>query len=363
MPIVAPELQRGGEEVMPYLAGKNDKNDFALDMLSSGGSIGMIETDQEFRKKKIAVTIHERPRLILDYMLKDSDSGAFKRQTFKNYLGAGATADEGRIALWQCREEAYGNNQPVDYLILMRIETNGQVIKVSFETIGVEDISDAALRRTVIDALLQSKGKHAIRAKIDSGSRFTLIPAEYGQTIFTFQGSVGVNEELSLVDKSSANQFSAFTDHSQHTSIFLKQVCKSLHNIVCDIEKNFSRPGVIDERRRDEFKKGDLINPLPLSDQETDMLKSLRSTEEEVIQGASRVAGTVKDSVEKFLLYQDDGLWGMASAVVHTSAANLTAQLWVLDTYEAVRAHKENHGNLPRKVWKKIGGTRGQQYR
>ena len=384
---------------------------------------GIIVADQDLRSIKYAmsVTIHDKAESILDFLLTDDSSCRdFRRQTFRiaNQNQSRSNVDT-RVAIWQCtdprgkttveckcasrrderqrfcrrciylRLDTIITNTTSNYsntliyfiasdLILMKISSD-QKVSISLESIDVEQTGDCELIMAAEDILSRSKGQ-IIRAKINRGC-FTLTPMEYGQTILSFQGNIGVldvltqTDELKAIDdgfrsrtallpKSSVTLLNkSSVAHGMMEGDLLRQICKSLYNVASKIEKKFSQPNIIDGRMRDEFKNGNLKNLSPLSGQERDMLKSLKTTEDMVRQGARRVARKITDRVEKFLIYQGDEVWGMTSTIVHTSAEDLFAHIWIIDTCKSAKQHRENNGNLPRKVWKKVGGNRGQQYR
>ncbi|GMH92018.1 hypothetical protein TrST_g565 [Triparma strigata] len=82
---------------------------------------------------------------------------------------------------------------------------------------------------------------------------------------------------------------------------------------------------------------------------------------EDVASRAKRIAGTVNDSVEKFL-YRAEGearVWVLAVAKLDIAPVNFFTELWLLDTY-AKKA--ENKKLAVHKVIKDLDGTRGVQY-
>ncbi|GMH82652.1 hypothetical protein TrST_g12211 [Triparma strigata] len=76
---------------------------------------------------------------------------------------------------------------------------------------------------------------------------------------------------------------------------------------------------------------------------------------------AKRIAGTVNDSVEKFLYKPEGGgaVWGRTLGVMDTSVDEMFAELWLLDTFSKTL---ENSNSTIRKVWNSLDGTRGLQY-
>ena len=82
---------------------------------------------------------------------------------------------------------------------------------------------------------------------------------------------------------------------------------------------------------------------------------------EDIFSKAKRIAGTVSESVEKFLYKPEGGgdVVGMTVAKVDVSAVSLFAHLWLLDTYAKKAGSKDRK---IRKVWNNLDGTRGLQF-
>ena len=235
-------------------------------------------------------------------------------------------------------------------------------ITVTCDSIEVGDISDAVLREKIAHILLRRK-VGTVRAKI-FGS-FTFNAAEYGQTKLAFSANVGCHDKTEDAENEEHNDRATvrrtlFTSHEVDS---LKLICNSLYACVLHMKKKFNQPNVIDNRRREYFRMGELRNPHPLTEQELGMLASLKASEDEVRQGARRVAGTLKDPVEKFLLFKSSRILSMTRTRIDASAERLFTQLWVIDTYERNKLHTANNGvNFPYKLWRNIDNTRSQQY-
>lgn len=84
---------------------------------------------------------------------------------------------------------------------------------------------------------------------------------------------------------------------------------------------------------------------------------------EDVASRAKRIAGTVNESVEKFLYRAEGGeaALGMSVAKIDVSAVTMFTELWLLDTY-AHKALNKKEGRYINEVWNNLDGTRGIQY-
>ena len=326
-------------------------------------SNGILVVDKDVTDYAIAVVIHDGPTRVLDYLFSDVDKGNFKRHTI--HTSFDKQQQERRVVFWQCGESY--TSQTVSFLLLVRTSVVDSAITISIDSIDVSELSEAEGRLSLL-RLMASIGRRDrvnVMAKINRG-RLTLAPHEHGQTFLSFGGIIAINEKgrkAEAQEPIARTTTNVLFGQSRAGTDFLRLACKSIYDIVHGTEKNFSQPEVIDARNVDKFASGELVAPQSLSEQETEMLNSMRSTEEEVRKGARRVAGTARDPIEKFLLLKDDGVWGLTSTTIDVSAKELFTRLWVLDTYEKVKQHKENNGSLPREVLKNIAGTRGQQYR
>ena len=91
--------------------------------------------------------------------------------------------------------------------------------------------------------------------------------------------------------------------------------------------KRFKKEGVIDERRKTDFIENGIPNAPPLTEAEEDLIAKLMSEVE--VMKAKRIAGTVNDSVEKFLNRDGKGgaAWGMTVSKMDVDAITLFTEV------------------------------------
>jgi len=124
--------------------------------------------------------------------------------------------------------------------------------------------------------------------------------------------------------------------------------------------ERFKKEHVIDERRKEDFIENRIANAPPLTGDEKKMIKESMELVEDVASRAKRVAGTVSESVEKFLYRDGEGgaAVGMTVAKMDVAAVVLFTELWLLDTY----ARKAENKNVKIREVNDLNGTRGLQY-
>ena len=89
----------------------------------------------------------------------------------------------------------------------------------------------------------------------------------------------------------------------------------------------FKKEGVIDARRKTDFVENGIPNAPPLTGDEQKMIAKLIGEVE--VMKAKRIAGTVNDSVEKFLHQDGEGgaAWGMTVAKMDVAATTLFTEV------------------------------------
>ena len=125
----------------------------------------------------------------------------------------------------------------------------------------------------------------------------------------------------------------------------------------------FEKEEEMDRRRLKHF-QDNIDNAPPLTLVESAIVKTMLQTRKEVDLNAKRMAGSINDSVEKFLWWRDGehSGWGKSKCRIDTSAEELFTNLWVLPTYKNENDHRDHNGNLPRVVWENVDGNRSLQH-
>ena len=124
--------------------------------------------------------------------------------------------------------------------------------------------------------------------------------------------------------------------------------------------ERFKKEDTIDARRKADFIENGIPNAPPLTGYEQEMIEESMKLVEDVTPRAKRIAGTVNESVEKFLYRDGEGgaAVGMTVAKIDVDAATLFTELWLLDTY----ARKAENKNVKIREVNYLDGTRGLQY-
>ena len=86
----------------------------------------------------------------------------------------------------------------------------------------------------------------------------------------------------------------------------------------------FKKEEVIDARRKADFIKNGIPNAPPLTGDEKKMIEEAMELVKDVASRAKRIAGTVNDSVEKFLYRDGEGGAGMGMTVAKMAATICT---------------------------------------
>ena len=130
--------------------------------------------------------------------------------------------------------------------------------------------------------------------------------------------------------------------------------------IVALLYERFKKEDVIDARRTETFIEN-IDNAPPLTEGERKQIAETMKLVEEVSSKSKRVAGTVGDSVEKFLHKPEGGgsIVGLTVAKMDVSAERFFSELWLLDTYAKKAGFKDRK---IREVWNNLDGTRGLQF-
>ena len=107
----------------------------------------------------------------------------------------------------------------------------------------------------------------------------------------------------------------------------------------------FKKEDVIDARRKADFVENGIPNAPPLTRDESNQIrKSMELVKE--LSKAKRIAGTVKDSVEKYLHHpgQVEAGWGMSVTKIDAPAVVLFTELWLHNTYARKNAGEALQG-------------------
>ena len=159
------------------------------------------------------------------------------------------------------------------------------------------------------------------------GGTITLRPLPFGQTFFNFSAAevyARGGQKDDIVKKTSKmmskgkNFIGAKADASE-----------LLNKIVALFYERFKNEDVIDARRKADFVKNGIPNAPPLTVDEQKMIEESLELVEDVASRAKRIAGTVNESVEKFLHHSpgEGAAWGMTVAKMDLSAVTLFAEV------------------------------------
>jgi len=290
---------------------------------------------------RFSVDIHEEPQAFLKALLGDHPKVVAKR-LFQKVLEEG-------VLYWSFMA---GNNKSCDLLLRLCVERQDE--EEIF--IRVTAVEEEELYSSLPNA--HSTAAKNLRLLLKEGT-IVLQPLPFGQTSFTFMAQVDVGDLSSVSVSSAASKDPAVKkigarggDAAKGHELFYK-----LATMFYD---RFKKEDVIDEKRKADFVKNKILNAPPLTVGEQKLIKDSVNLVEELASRAKRIAGTVNDSVEKFLHHAEGGggAVGMTVAKIDVAAVYLFTELWLIDTY----ARKAEAKNRIRRVWNDLDGTRGLQH-
>ena len=130
-------------------------------------------------KSHVGIVVHDEPIEVLNFLLKDSKTGIFRRETLRN---------EGnrKIVFWQ--HYIKGGTTAIEYLLSMKVVSEEEN---SSHTIEVKSIKEKELPKGVWKKLqtVHRGSQRVQRAKVDGALKMQL---EHGQTALTFVGRLEV---------------------------------------------------------------------------------------------------------------------------------------------------------------------------
>ena len=170
---------------------------------------------------------------------------------------------------------------------------------------------------------------------------------EFKQSQVVFAGTLAAEEVPGMVTGSSG----------MHSSYL------SFKDILCEIEKHFNKPDVIDKIRKDSFVNEAMPNAPPLTEAEEEKMRGVGSLQQALLEKGKRVKGTLKEGIDKYLWTEEGKHWGAFTVTLDRSARGVMAEKLELDSYANSRNHQSSHHHsLPRTVVKNVDGTRSLYY-
>ncbi|GMH77977.1 hypothetical protein TL16_g07607 [Triparma laevis f. inornata] len=320
-----------------------------------------------------SVKIHDDPKPFLQALITDhTPEGKLLHQKVLE------DDDSGIIVYWSFLADKM--KASCDLLLRLNIEEDGDEIRI-----GVISVDEQDLEATLpFDTHPTSTKK--LRLFLNDGM-IVLRPLEFNQTSFMFTAIAKIGEvkreaasngslgfHMSVIGGqrySNGNGLNIITTAAARASAVRKKkmgingaesakVGRLFSKLADLFYDRFKKEVVIDERRKEDFVKKIDSAPTLTEDEKIIILESMKLVEEASTK-AKRIAGTVKESVEKFLHKPEGGGagWAMSVARIDVPAEILLANLWFLDTYENKTYHKDT---TICECWNNIDGTRGLQY-
>ncbi|GMI16546.1 hypothetical protein TrLO_g10802 [Triparma laevis f. longispina] len=305
--------------------------------------------------------IHEVPTTLFS-AITSSQNNASKKRLFQEVLHD-VTPAKGAIVYWSYMIDS---TKFCDFLLSLKVMKKAEdeiVIKVA--SVDEEELEDTTLPSphpiaTKSYRLLLNDGLIALR------------PLPIGQTSFTFTAQVVLAEKVEKAQGFMRLTLSKTGDASRVTNKIKSSLSSrksrgfgetlKADDLFCRIAtffyNRFEQEKVMDQRMKEDFIKN-IGNAPKLTEGEQGLIAQAMEVVRELSK-AKRIAGTVTDSVEKFLYHPAGGaVWAKTRAIIDVSPMKLFAELWLLDTYELKAEMK--HMSV-RRIFKNIDGTRSQQY-
>ncbi|GMH88310.1 hypothetical protein TrST_g6939 [Triparma strigata] len=281
---------------------------FGANVLSQNTTINNCRSD---------VTIHEEMEAFLEALLGD--------QTKLGTMLFQKVVEEGVTYYW-----SFMVNTTIccDLLLRMHVvrqDRDGAVVRV--ESIEEEELESASIPNP------HSTASKKFRLLLKDGT-IVLRPLQFGQTSFTFMTQVDIGEvtkDAVVASSVSALGSTAVADESSSKGAAVKKLgagseAAKGNKLFCKLAKmfydRFKKEEVIDARRKADFVENGIPNAPPLTGDEQKMIKESMKLVEDVASRAKRIAGTVNESVEKFLYRADSGdaAVGLAVAKIDVTA-------------------------------------------
>ncbi|GMH97173.1 hypothetical protein TrVE_jg7850 [Triparma verrucosa] len=251
------------------------------------------------------VTIHEKMEAFLEALL--GDRSEVDKALFQEVLEEGVSYWSFMITI----------TKSCDLLLRMRVERQDEdKVVVKVESVEEEELEATSLPNP------HSTATKKLWLLLEEGT-IVLRPLPFGQTLFTFKAQVDVGEVTKDAIIASPSSFRKSTTRTRPTTAAsipsaisgvtssrgaaLKRLgagdeADKANKLFCRLAEmfyeRFKKEDVIDERRKADFIENGIPNAPPLTGDEQKMIKE---SMELVASRAKRIAGTVNESVEKFL--------------------------------------------------------------
>ena len=146
------------------------------------------------KRAHVGIVVHDEPIEVLNFLLEDSKTGIFRRETLRN---------EGnrKIVFWQ--HYIKGGTTAIEYLLSIKVVSEEGN---SSHTIEVKSITEKELPKGVWKKLqtVHRGSQKFQRAKVDGALKMQ--DFEYGQAALTFAGRVEVEEvEVEIEEETTIN--------------------------------------------------------------------------------------------------------------------------------------------------------------
>ncbi|GMI48438.1 hypothetical protein TrCOL_g6642 [Triparma columacea] len=256
-------------------------------LVERGAVEGIIEQSWDTKRANVGVVVHDEQQLVLDYIFTDCNSGVFRRDTIHEERGE-------KVVLWQ--HLFLKGTTIVEYLLKIRAvrnEGSGQCVEIMSED------ENGLPKEAKTNLAKITRSKNAQRARVDGEIR--LAAYEHGQTALTLVGTMEAKEMRS-------------EGRGDVNTVYM-----SIKGIMEEIEKNFHKPDVVDERSQKHFVEEIIPSPPPLTVEEENMLDGVGGLENMLYEKGKRVKGTLKEEVDKFLWREGDKVWAAFGVTVDKS--------------------------------------------
>ncbi|GMH90953.1 hypothetical protein TL16_g11919 [Triparma laevis f. inornata] len=244
-----------------------------------------------------------------------------------------------------------------------RLRLNNGVMKVedlefgqsSFTFMAEVELLEVDIDETTFAPSISSKVASMIRKGVSFSNRMSGIKGQKSSKLFIRKSTSKLAQKESFSSR--------FGETTAKTLGFVSGDAEECQRLFCKIAdmfyERFKKEDVIDQRMKEDF-ISNIPNAPPLTlDEQSLVAESMNIVDE--LANASRIAGTVNESVEKFLkvLEGESAGWGKTVAKMNTSAVTLFSSLWLIDTYKLKAETKQI---AIREIWTNLDGTRSQQY-
>ncbi|GMI45184.1 hypothetical protein TrCOL_g10638 [Triparma columacea] len=326
---------------------KHDEIEKEVVEMASQSKLGMINmSSKNIVKVELGRMVHEEKDKVLEYIMKESHSGEWKRWILEDHEDSGF-----KTVYWALQIK--GGNMVVSYVLDVKAANSSDPtgpIAIELKTVEVN-----SLKKDTLDKFLKIRRKFKAIPRVGKLAGVLRIKAhEFGQSLLILSGTVeaDINEtkeafnfgslRFSLKSKSKITVKSlARAATLRRTTLFNNNsiapearsspnnhLILSIQGLFDDISKHFHSPEIIDKRRKSFFVQSIMPNAPPLTTTEAKMVEEKKQSLLSLAPKAKRIPDTLQSDTQKFIYVENasSSVFGVCS-VLRVQQATLNSML------------------------------------